>query len=76
MGDLPATPVMPARVFSKADVDPAGPFLVKPCKERGIKAYKNYICLYICFATKAICLEVLGDLSTETFLASLKRFAA
>ena len=76
MGDLPAARVMPARVFSKVGVDLAGPFLVKPRKGRGIKAYKNYVCLYICFATKAIHLEVLSDLSTETFLASLKRFAA
>ena len=36
--------------------------------------YKTYVCLYICFNTKPIHLEVVTDLTFESFPASLRRF--
>lgn len=65
-----------ARVFSIVGVNLAGPFLIKFRKERGVKSYKHYVFLYRCFTTKAIHFELVTDLTTETFLASLKKFVA
>ena len=33
-----------------------------------------YVSIFICFATKAVHLELVSDLTTEAFLASLSRF--
>lgn len=76
MADLPTARVVPNRVFSKIGVDFAGPFLIKTKRGRGVKPYKIYVCLFICFTTKAIHLEVVSDLTSEAFIASLKRFVA
>jgi len=36
---------------------------------------KVYICLFTCATSRAVHLEVVGDLSTETFLLAFRRFA-
>lgn len=74
MGNLPQSRVMPARPFLSCGVDYAGPFLIKDRKGRGCKTIKSYVCLFICFSTKAIHLELVTDLTTETFLNALRRF--
>jgi len=74
MGDLPVNRVTPMRPFFICGVDFAGPIITLLNKGRGRKTNKSYIALFICFATKAIHLEAVSDLSTETFLATLKRF--
>lgn len=76
MGDLPAARVMPAPPFHISGVYFASPFLIKPRKGRGVKATKHYLCLFVCFATKALHLEVATDLSTECFIAAYRRFSA
>ncbi|XP_043064790.1 uncharacterized protein LOC122320687, partial [Drosophila ficusphila] len=35
---------------------------------------KTYVCIFICFSTKAVHLELVQDLSTQAFLGALKRF--
>lgn len=74
MGALPATRLSPSPPFFNCGVDYAGPFYIKDKKSRGCKTIKCYICLFVCFATKAVHLELVGNLTTEMFLAALKRF--
>jgi len=43
-------------------------------KIRGKKPHKVYLASFCCFTTKAVRLEVVSDLTTQAFLAALKRF--
>lgn len=74
MGDLPKPRVNQAKAFQCAGVDYGGPFTITMSKTRGAKTTKAYICLFVCFSTKAVHLEVASDLSAEAFLAALRRF--
>lgn len=76
MGDLPAPRVSQAKAFSIVGVDFAGPFRAVSRRSRGVKPFKCYLCLFVCFATKALHLELASDLSTPVFLAALRRFIA
>jgi hypothetical protein len=76
MGDLPSARVNPGRPFQKCGVDYAGPFLLRPIPSRSKVTYKAYLCIIICFVTKAIHLEVVSSLSTDAFIASLRRFVS
>lgn len=75
MGDLPIKRLQAnLPVFSYVGIDYAGPILIKDRKLRNSKQIKSYICLFICMVTKAIHLEVVTDLTTDAFIAVLKRF--
>lgn len=74
MGDLPSARVSPAPTFLRCGVDYAGPFQLKTAKGRGSKSFKAYIALFVCFTTRAIHLELVTDLSSDAFIAALKRF--
>ncbi|CAG7830796.1 unnamed protein product [Allacma fusca] len=74
MGDLPSSRVNPSPAFSKCGVDFAGPFLLRAIKGRGQKRFKAYVSVFVCFITRAIHLELVSDLSTSAFIATLKRF--
>jgi hypothetical protein len=76
MADLPSFRVTQARAFSKVGVDYAGPFLIRPIQPRSKVTLKAYIAVFICPVTRAIHLEVVSDLSTSAFLASLRRFVS
>ncbi|XP_066590775.1 uncharacterized protein [Prorops nasuta] len=76
MGNLPAARVTPSRPFTVSGLDYAGPFSLRFAKGRGQRSYKGYISLFVCFATKAIHLEAVGDLTTQAFLAALRRFTS
>lgn len=76
MSNLPSPRVIPSRVFSKTGLDYAGPFLIRPRSGRGVKAVKCYLCIFVCFSTKAVHIEIAGNLSSESFIAALKRFVA
>lgn len=76
MGHLPSSRVTPAPPFANTGVDYAGPLILKDRKGRGCRKYKAYICLFICFVTKAIHLELVSDLTSGAFLASLRRFVS
>ncbi|GFW69178.1 integrase catalytic domain-containing protein [Trichonephila clavipes] len=40
------------------------------------KSTKGYIALFVCLATKAVNIEAVGDLTTDSFIAALRRFSA
>lgn len=74
MGSLPKERLRPTYPFLYCGVDYAGPILTLNRKGRGAKTEKSYICLFVCFATRAIHLELVSDLSTEAYILALKRF--
>lgn len=76
MGELPEQRLIPTKPFFNTGVDYAGPFHIKSSPLRNAKSLKCYLCLFVCFVTKAVHLEVVSDLSTEAFLNTLKRFIA
>lgn len=74
MGDLPSQRITPSRPFHTTGVDLCGPFLIKNKKQRNSSTYKVYVAVFICFVTKGIHLEILSDLTTDCFIACMKRF--
>ncbi|XP_053696996.1 uncharacterized protein LOC128744234 [Sabethes cyaneus] len=75
MGNLPASRVVPSPPFAITGVDYAGPFWIKQGSRRPTLT-KAYVAVFVCMATKAVHLEVVSDLSTDAFLASLRRLIA
>nr|CAI5841455.1 unnamed protein product [Callosobruchus analis] len=76
MGDLPESRVTPARPFLKTGCDFAGPVMMKDGRLRKRSLVKAYICIFVCFVTRAVHIELAGDLTTECFLNCLKRFVS
>lgn len=74
MGDFPEARVSAMVPFYTTGVDYGGPFLIKDRIGRGNKVTKAYICLFVCFAVKAVHLELVTDLSTNNFISALRRF--
>ncbi|XP_050315537.1 uncharacterized protein LOC126750079 [Anthonomus grandis grandis] len=76
MGDLPSFRVNQVKCFTKSGVDFGGPYLITMGKHRGSKTCKAYICLFVCLCTKALHLELVTELSSDAFLAALRRFVS
>ena len=81
MGSLPAGRVNVSNPFAHCGVDYAGPFLVRESKRRNAKNHKAYchkadVSVFVCFATKGMHLELVSDLTSDSFIAALKRFVA
>ena len=76
MGQLPPQRACPAPPFTATGADFAGPFTLRKGHTRKPVWIKGYVCLFVCLTTKSIHLELVMDLSTEAFLAALKRFVA
>ena len=76
----PPPPLPPFRVkeeppFACTGVDFAGPLYVKTDTQTG-GSNKVWICLYTCCITRAIHLDLVPNLSAQTFLRCFKRFVA
>ncbi|XP_018312448.1 uncharacterized protein, partial [Mycetomoellerius zeteki] len=76
MGDLPAVRIRPATPFTNTGIDFCGPFFIKEKKFRNRTRIKVYVCVFVCMAIKAVHLEIVSDLTSEGFLAALRRFIA
>lgn len=72
MADLPKSRVQVTAPFTHTGVDYAGPIQLK--NEAGETTSKGYIAIFVCMTYKAIHLELVSSLSSETFLAALDRF--
>jgi len=57
-------------------LDHAGPLLLRLRTTISKSTTKGYIAIFVCFATKAIHIEVVTSPTTEAFLAALRRFIA
>ena len=73
MADLPKDRITGIHPFYVTGVDLCGPVFVT-LKIRGKQPIKMYIAVFVCFASKAVHLETVNDLSTDSFLCSLNRF--
>ncbi|XP_072377915.1 uncharacterized protein [Diabrotica undecimpunctata] len=76
MASLPEARTTPSLPFQHCGIDFAGPFLLNNKSGRGAKEIKGYVCVFVCFCTKAIHLELITNLTTDCFLFCLKRFIA
>lgn len=71
---LPSFRVNEAPAFTFTGVDYAGPLYVKG--SNSTDSEKVWICLYTCCVVRAIHLEVVPDMTTQSFIRCFKRFTA
>ena len=76
LGQLPIERVTPGPVFDKVGVDYAGPILIKRGHVRRPTLIKAYVCVFVSLTVKAVHLELVSDLTSEAFVACLRRFIA
>ena len=69
MADLPEERVTEAAPFTYVGVDVFGPFTIKD----GRKRLKRYGLLFTCYTSRAIHLESLNSLETDSFIQALRR---
>ena len=69
-GPLPSDRITPQPPFTVVGIDFTGPLYVY----QGDECKKMYICLYTCAVVRAVHLELVWDLTTESFLRSFRRF--
>ena len=76
LGQLPPERITPSSVFENVGVDYAGPFHIKYGSVRKPTIVKAYVCVFVCLSVKAVHLESVTDLTTDAFIAALRRFIA
>ncbi|XP_076382765.1 uncharacterized protein LOC143260625 [Megalopta genalis] len=76
MGNLPRARVTESRPFANVGVDYCGPFFIKERKHRNRGRVKVYVAVFVCLAVKAVHHELVSDLTSEAFIAALRRFIA
>ena len=73
MSDLPASRVEGmVHSFTICGVDYFGPFYVEHLR----KVVKKWICLFTCFSTRALHLEIVSTLDTQSCIDAIHRFVA
>ena len=76
LGQLPADRLIPGSVFQHVGVDYAGPIQIKLGSVRKPILMKAYVCVFVSFSVKAVHIELVSDLTSEAFIAALRRFVA
>ena len=72
MALLPVERIKPSPPFTYTGVDCFGPLIIK----RGRAEVKRWGCIFTCLSTRALHLEKLDSMSTDSFLNALVRFIA
>lgn len=70
MSDLPTERVTPAAPFTYSGVDVFGPFYLK----EGRKELKRWRLVFTCLSSRAVHLETLNNMDTDSFVNGLRRF--
>lgn len=78
MADLPLERIEPGPPFSFVGVDTFGPWPVVIKKTtRGVRTTSKYwAILFTCLVSRAVHIELVGDMSSGTFINALRRFMA
>lgn len=74
MENLPAERLDAGFPFIRTGVDYAGPLMMLNRKGRGARLAKCYVCLFVCFLTRAVHIELVTSLTSEDFILAFKRF--
>ncbi|XP_062538203.1 uncharacterized protein LOC134206491 [Armigeres subalbatus] len=75
MAPLPTNRVTATKVFEITGLDYCGPFFVRTLAGRGASV-KVWVAVYVCFAVKAVVLDIVVGLSTASCVNSLRRFVS
>ena len=62
------------RAFDQTAVDYAGPFIT--IQGHGRSRLKRWLCIFLCLSTRAVHLEVVWGLDTDSFLNAFTRFTS
>lgn len=76
MGNLPTSRVTPSPPFLHTGIVYAGAFTIRSWRGLGYKTSKCWVAMIICFATRAVHIELVSGLESQAFLATLRRFIA
>ncbi|XP_023305647.2 uncharacterized protein LOC111687437 [Lucilia cuprina] len=74
MAVLPPERTTIVRPFTNTGVDIAAPFDIRILTGRSCRITKAYVCIFVCFSTKAVHLVTTSDLTRDAFLAAFHRF--
>lgn len=74
MGDLPEARIIESCPFTNVRIDYSGPFYIKERRDRNRRKVKIYVTIFVCLTTKAAYIELVSDLTTDAFIATLRRF--
>ncbi|XP_072166919.1 uncharacterized protein [Diadema setosum] len=72
MANLPEDRTEPTPSFTNVGMDCFGPFTVK----RGLSEIKRYGLIFTCFCSRGVHIEMLDDMSTDSFINALRCFIA
>ncbi len=76
MPNLPSGRISRMSPFTWVGVDYCGPFYCNLTSSQNNRTTKVWICLFTCLTVRAIHLEIVTDLTAESFLLSLRRFTS
>lgn len=62
--------------FIDCGIDYAGPLQVRMTGGRGNRSQNCYIAVFVCFAIKAIHLEIVTNYTSSAFIAAFQRFVS
>ncbi len=76
LGQLPPERITSGSVFDKVGIDYDGPVMIKYGYVRKPTLVKAYIYVFVSLSVKAVYLEIVTDLTSDAFIACLRRFVA